>query len=74
VNQRLCQAHFYFCENQVKNFKHLVSKKEKELVIFQRTHTLKESITLNHGALATHNSMLAIAAGSMQICKFGFLL
>ena len=32
-NQRLCQAHFHFCESQVQNFKHLISKKEKELVI-----------------------------------------
>ncbi len=40
--QRLCQAHFHFCESRVQNFKHLISKKEKELFIFQRTHTLNE--------------------------------
>jgi hypothetical protein len=38
-NQRLSQAHFNFCESIEQNIKHLISKKEKELVIFQRTNS-----------------------------------
>lgn len=37
-NQRFSQAYFHFCEGIEQNIKHLISNKEKELVIFQRTN------------------------------------
>lgn len=80
-SQRLCQAHFYFCERYVQNFKHHISKKEKELAIptaqlsrSQRSAFASQFKTIGIGHLLTRAKRKAVIqrkfVSSHIFCKF----